>query len=101
LEFTVFQGNFNDDVTYFDQSGLVEMGTGSVTSIPDIFVGTGSLIPVKSQVGQYSVQWLGSFRTPVTGSYTFYVNSDDASYPWIGPSATQGYTTDLSVHGAN
>ena len=28
------------------------------------------------------------------GSYSFYVNSDDARYLWIGPSATQGYTTD-------
>lgn len=41
----------------------------------------------------YSVEWTGLFFAPVTGTYTFYLASDDSSYLWIGSNATSGYTT--------
>lgn len=41
----------------------------------------------------YSVEWTGLFYAPTTGTYTFYLASDDSSYLWIGSTATSGYTT--------
>ena len=35
----------------------------------------------------------GYFRASVSGTYTFYLASDDGSYIWIGPNALVGYTT--------
>ena len=41
----------------------------------------------------YSFQWTGYFKPNVTGSHSFYIASDDASYLWLGTSAVSGYTT--------
>ena len=35
---------------------------------------------------------LGYLRAPTTETYTFFTNTDDASYMWIGPDAISGYT---------
>ncbi len=40
-----------------------------------------------------SYQVLGYFRPTTTETYTFYTSSDDASYMWVGATATDGYTT--------
>ncbi len=40
----------------------------------------------------YSVEWYGLFFAPITGSYTFYLSSDNYSYFWIGQNALSGYT---------
>ena len=39
----------------------------------------------------YSWEWTGYFRANSTENYTFYTNSDDASYIWIGDVALSGY----------
>ncbi|KAI8110843.1 hypothetical protein M9434_004417 [Picochlorum sp. BPE23] len=93
LQYTVVNGYFADNTAYFHQNGITVLRTGQVTSIPDINLGTGGYIRLDNWNERYSVQWLGYFRAPTTGSYTFYTNSDDASYLWIGSSAIQGYTT--------
>jgi hypothetical protein len=41
----------------------------------------------------YSMEIFGYFRATVSGTYTFYIISDDGSYIWIGPNALVGYTT--------
>lgn len=78
---TIHSGYFSDDVTYFQ-------------SVPHMAssVNTGALLVGRSGVG-YSVQWLGLFRPDVTDNYTFYLNSDDASYLWIGSNAVSRFTT--------
>ena len=45
----------------------------------------------------YSVEWTGFFFAPITGTYTFYLASDDSSYLWVGSSAASGYTTANSL----
>jgi len=40
----------------------------------------------------YSWQWLGYFKASSTENYTFYTNSDDASYLWIGNNAISSFT---------
>jgi len=39
-----------------------------------------------------SVQWLGYFVPATTETYTFFTNSDDGSYLWIGLTAVSGFT---------
>ena len=41
----------------------------------------------------FSVEWVGYFRASVTGTYTFYTESDDWSYLWIDSTALSGFTT--------
>lgn len=40
-----------------------------------------------------SIEWKGYFKPTYTGNHTFFTNSDDASYFWIGETAVSGFTT--------
>lgn len=41
---------------------------------------------------QFTLEYVGYFLAPSTGSYEFQVTSDDGSYFWIGSPAVSGYT---------
>ena len=41
----------------------------------------------------HSTELSGSFYAPITGSYTFYMSSDESSYFWLGDNAISGFTT--------
>lgn len=55
----------------------------------------------------FSVRWTGYFKAPATETYTFYLESDDASHMWIGPSAKVGWSSanvfidNGGIHGSN
>lgn len=74
-----------DNVNYTDNLTPVE-GPNYVTEFNRFFRGSGGIY--------YNTSWsiFGYFLAPTTGSYTFFTNSDDASYLWIGNNALQGYT---------
>lgn len=78
---SIHNGYFSDDVTYF-----------AAVTPTNKSVNTGALLIGTSGVG-YSVQWVGLFRPDVTDNYTFYLDSDDASYLWIGANAVTTFTT--------
>ena len=65
--------------------------SGTVTSIPSLFDGTNNIVPIDSSWENYSVMWEGYFKPDVTGDWTFYINSDDGSYLWIGDNAKDNY----------
>jgi len=77
-----YVGYFNDDVNWFATATL----QGDVNQLTQINSFT-------SSADNYSWQWLGYFRASTTENYTFYTNSDDASYLWIGANALAGFTT--------
>lgn len=85
-------GYFADDTTWFD-SRTENYPTGLVTNFTNINTATGGIVPSDSSWLTYSVEWFGYFYATVTGTYTFYTNTDDASYLWIGSTALSGYTT--------
>ena len=89
LSWGYYTGYFNDDVNFFTGAPSV---SGIVTSIPSINAGTNGYVPANQSWSNYSVQWTGWFLSNYTGTWTFYTNSDDASYLWIGPNATSGFT---------
>jgi len=74
------QGN-NDNVNWFNTATL----HGDVNQLTEINNFTNA-------AENYSWQWLGYFKASSTENYTFYTNSDDASYLWIGNNATAGFT---------
>lgn len=85
-------GYFADDTTWFD-SRTENYPAGLVTNFTNINTATGGIVPANSSWFTYSVEWFGYFYATVTGTYTFFTNTDDASYLWVGASALSGYTT--------
>jgi hypothetical protein len=89
-------GYFADDPTWFD-SRTENYSAGLVTNFTNINTATGGIVPADSSWDMYSVEWFGYFYATVTGTYTFYTASDDASYLWVGATALSGYTTSNSL----
>lgn len=82
---TRYNGYFGDDVNWF-----------STATVANTSVNTSPITP--GYTGDYySIQWLGYFRPSTTETYTFYTESDDASYLWIGDNAISGFTTTNAV----
>jgi hypothetical protein len=86
---TTYSGYFADSVSFFATATPQAFGTNPATSVQ-----TTAISEAASGDGEYfSCQWLGYFRPTTTQTYTFYTNSDDASYVWVGANAISGFTT--------
>ena len=91
---------FANNVGFFNANTPTH--TGVTTNLRNTYCATGGLSNSNvsnDQVGPiavisvYSVEWFGLFYAPITGTYTFYLTSDDTSVLWIGTNALSGYTT--------
>ena len=82
---TDYELYFNDDPAFFD--------TAALKAAPNDYNGTDTTISEPSLLNNTSIQYKGYFLATYTGSHTFYLNSDDGSYLWIGLIALSGYTT--------
>jgi len=92
LMYRAYDGYFADDPTYFQLMVAYVTHTGTTGNILNVYNGTEGVKTVDvSQM--YSVEWFGYFRATTTGTWTFYIASDDASFMWVGPTALSGYTT--------
>ena len=80
---TRYTGYFADSVTWF-ATATAEVTTVQTTVIEE---------PISEDGNSFSMQWLGYFVPSTTETYTFYLNSDDASYLWIGSNAVSGFST--------
>jgi hypothetical protein len=86
LRFTIYDGYFNDNLDFFKTAKQTQTGLTSDTT--NLTTGTNAIITAQAnQRHFFSVQWVGYFRVQVSGTYTFWISSDDASYVWIGNSA--------------
>jgi hypothetical protein len=92
LKFTIHAGYFNDNVAHFLDAQQTD--TGVTTDVGNINLGTNNIIAANGPRHYYSVQWTGMFKARVSGTHTFWISSDDASFVWIGQLATSGYTAD-------
>ena len=92
---TTYTGYFADDPAFF-ATATVSSAAVNLSPIGD---GDPGFEP-------FSVQLLGYFKPTTTETHTFFLNSDDASYMWIGATAVSGFTTanafinNGSVHGS-
>ena len=99
LIYTVYDDYFNENVNFFHNNTTYKTGgtgfyTGINSNISSINAGTNGYVPdYLTNEFIHSVQWLGYFKPDVTGTWTFWTNSDDGSYLWVGSTATSGYTT--------
>jgi hypothetical protein len=91
LSFNIYSGYFADVVTYDTGKTPTNSGSG-ITNFTDISGATNGVMPVNGGTN-YTVVWTGTLLSNFTGDWTFGLNSDDASYMWIGANATSGYTT--------
>ena len=82
---TDYEGYFGDVPSFFD--------TAALKASPNNYNGTDTTISEASLLNNTSIQYKGYFLATYTGTHTFYLNSDDGSYLWIGPTALTGYTT--------
>lgn len=82
---------FADNISLFRT--YKAFATGITTNMTNLTSATNGTYTINGSATNFSVEWVGQFYPPTTGSYTFYLNSDDASYLWIGSNASSGYTT--------
>lgn len=87
LFFKISSGYFNENVNFFTSPTT----TGRSNSFSNIATATNNNLTVNGFTTT-SVEWTGSFYATSSGTYTFYTNSDDASFMWVGSSAESGYT---------
>jgi hypothetical protein len=96
---TTYAGYFDDNVNFFASAIPTTYGSNPATSVQTTEISEqynatdeeGNDLSVDGD--NFSVQWLGYFKPTTTQTYTFFLNSDDASYMWIGPTAVTGFTT--------
>lgn len=82
---TDYEGYYYDDPAFFD--------TAALKAAPNNYNGTDTTINEPGLLNNTSIEYKGYFLASYTGTHTFYLNSDDGSYLWIGLSALSGYTT--------
>ena len=86
---TTYTGYFADNVSFFVTATSASFGGNPATSVQTTIISE----PATDDGSNFSVQWLGYFKPTTTETYTFFTNSDDASYMWIGANALSGFTT--------
>ena len=79
---TTYTGYFADNPAFFATATV----SSSAVNLSPIGDGDPGFEP-------FSVQLLGYFKPTTTETHTFFLNSDDASYMWIGATAVTGFTT--------
>jgi hypothetical protein len=84
-------GYFADNVNWF-ASNTVNYTASNITIMSNISTATNGNKLVNG-AENYSVQWTGYFYCLSTGSHTFFTESDDASYLWLGSNAISGFTS--------
>ena len=102
-----YPGYFAADLTFFGRiaPGLTRIDAqlnfaSSTTTASD---GWGSIIPPASAGSNatdpnlFSARYRGSVYIPTAGSYTFYLNSDDASYLWLDGAALAPTITNATI----
>ena len=79
-----------------DQTKLT-VSRGITTNISSITAGTNGFIPSNGSFNQYSVEFKGYFKPDIPGTWTFYTESDDASYLYInGQTVSNGGTHSMN-----
>jgi hypothetical protein len=84
-------GYHNDSATYFETTPYTQIGRSS--DFTNLSTATNGRFTSGQGIDSYSIEFTGYFRAPETGTYTFFANSDNKIYVWIGSSALSGYTT--------
>lgn len=104
LKYTIYDGTFTkydattndykDDLSFFNTASTLY--SGSATNFKNVQTATEEFMHVdKDQL--YSIVWEGYFLPDVSGKWTFGMNSDDASYMWIGENVNNHSTSNANI----
>lgn len=85
---TRYIGYHNENPEWFLSATTYNNRSTKFTSINGF-----SSSPDSASEDYYSWEWVGYFKALTSEVYTFYLNSDDGSYLWLGSNAVSGYTT--------
>lgn len=83
----LYIGYYNDDLSWFNDKVPIDMSF-STGAIADPFSDDGDV---------FSRRWTGYFKAPTTETYTFYLESDDASMMWIGNPVAGGWSFENAI----
>ncbi len=84
LSGTKYSGYFNDNLSFFDTAS-----TESDSRFDSPFTSINRTTPGNNFDDTYSARFIGYFKAPSSGQFTFKTTSDDASYLWLGSDNTQ------------
>ena len=86
---TTYAGYFADDPAFFATATPGTFGANPATSVQTTVIEE----PATADGEVFIVDLLCYFKPTTTELHTFFLNSDDASYMWIGATAVSGFTT--------
>lgn len=94
-----YDGYFNDDLSFFGRNAPILTRVDNPIDFRDDSAswdlgGTPELADLES----YSVVWKGRLIVPASGTYTLYLNSDDASYLFLGEAARNPSTSNATIN---
>lgn len=92
LTYITYSGNMNDDTNFFS-SATKNGGYGYSYNGANLGTLTRNFYQANNGQVNISVQLLGLYFPHFTGNHTFYLNSDDCSYCWVGANAVRGFST--------
>ena len=91
-----YDGYFNDDLSFFASNAPVFTRVDQTLDFQDSDESWQlGAVPPLQDLQTFSVMWTGRLVVPQTGTYTLYLNSDDASYLFL-----DGATQNLSSQSA-
>lgn len=91
INYVIYNGYFADNLSWFNTAVV---SSANLTSIGySTNQGVISKIAVNTSTNVISFMYTGFFVPDRSGWWRFGLNTDDASYMWIGSNATSGFTT--------
>jgi RHS repeat-associated protein len=94
-----YDGYFDDNLGFFSQqSPLLTRIDTNVNFLNNSTSWNLNTIPQLADLETFSSQWNGYINIPVTGNYTFYINSDDASYLFLDSATLAPTLTNVTIN---
>ncbi|WP_287630137.1 MULTISPECIES: Calx-beta domain-containing protein [unclassified Microcystis] len=103
LDAQYFDGYFNDNLSFFANNQPVLKRTDKTVNFLDNATSWNLSNTILSDLETFSVRWQGFINITTAGNYTFYLNSDDASYLFLdgatqSPSAANALINNGGIH---
>jgi RHS repeat-associated protein len=94
-----YNGYFDDNLGFFSQNpSLLTRIDTNVNFLDNSTSWNLNTISQLADLETFSAQWNGYINIPVTGNYTFYLNSDDASYLFLDSATLAPTPTNATIN---
>ena len=92
-----YDGYFKDDLSFFEKNQPVLRRTDTTVNFLDNAASWNLGNTPIADLTTYSTRWRGYINIPVTGTYTFYLRSDDASYLFLDNATKSPSTANSTI----